>query len=97
MRRLGTVVSSPYTPRIVLAVILLALLSVFREELLKAFGIGMVLPVAVAVLLTWCVWEWRLPSLLHRWNVWLAAMCFAVALLGVLGFVKEGGDPKSTI
>jgi len=92
MRSLRTVVSSPYTPRIVLVIILLALISVFREELLKAFGIGMMLPVVVAGVLTWCVWEWRLPSLLRRWNMWLAAMCFAVALLGALGFVKEGGD-----
>jgi len=86
------IATSSITRRLLLAGVFAALIAVFREPLLRSLGIGIALPVLASSLIVWMAWGHRIPAFLRRWNVWLAAIAFCAAFLGIFGFFKTGGD-----
>ncbi|NQT47837.1 MAG: DNA translocase FtsK [Chloroflexi bacterium] len=87
-----SIVTSSFTRRLLPVAVFVALIAVFREPLLRSLGVGIVLPIVVSAILVWTAWGRGFPSLLSRWNTWLAAIAFSAALLGILAFFEPGGD-----
>ncbi|MDM7999324.1 MAG: DNA translocase FtsK [Dehalococcoidia bacterium] len=59
--------------------------------LVAALGLGALLVPVVVVGLTMMVWLQRLSLLWDRWHVWLGALVFTLALLGLLAFFTPEG------
>ncbi len=62
------------------------LLFLFWTELLTTLGVGVVLLVLAIITLTLVVWLRKFSLIWHWWNLWLAAIVFAAALLGLFAF-----------
>src|SRR5512137_1219302 len=58
---------------------------------LVAVGLGALLVPLVVVGLTMMFWLQRLPVLWERWNMWLGALVFTLAFLGLLAFFLPEG------
>ncbi|MBE0415346.1 MAG: DNA translocase FtsK [Dehalococcoidia bacterium] len=61
------------------------------EVLIDTFGVGLILVVLAMVFVGWMVWRRRIPGFLRRWNRWLGAIAFSLALFGLLAFFKPQG------
>jgi S-DNA-T family DNA segregation ATPase FtsK/SpoIIIE len=67
------------------------ILFVLWNYLLVALGLGALLVPVVIVGLTMMYWLQRLPLLWERWNTWLGALVFTLAVLGILAFFTPEG------
>jgi S-DNA-T family DNA segregation ATPase FtsK/SpoIIIE len=67
------------------------LLFVLWNYLLVALGLGVLLLPVVIIGLTMMYWLQRLSLLLERWNLWLGALVFTLAVLGILAFFLPEG------
>ena len=91
----GPVGSGPGSPqgwalRALWLIFVAIILFVLWNYLLVALGLGALLVPVVIVGLTMMVWLQRLPLLWERWNTWLGALAFTLAVLGILAFFTPG-------
>lgn len=61
------------------------------ETIIQTFGAGLILVALAMVFVGWMVWRRRIPGFLRRWNRWLGAIAFSLALFGLLAFFKPQG------
>ena len=88
MRVLVRFLTSSLTRRLLPLLVGAGLIAGFWPVLLRALGLGVALPVAVVLLLTWVIWKRRIPVFLRAWYRWLGIIALAAALLGILAFFK---------
>ena len=86
------IITSFVVRRLLLLVFLGGLLSLLSIGLLNTLGVGVILLDLAIVTLFWAVWWQKLSYLWRWWNRWLAAIAFAMALLGLFAFIggKDG-------